>query len=39
MNRNVKNITDDEIAAVIEYIGTLSGDSSPGDSSPGNSSP
>ncbi len=25
MNRNVKNITDDEIAAVIEYIGTLSG--------------
>jgi cytochrome c553 len=29
MNRNVKNITDDEIAAVIEYIGTLSGDASP----------
>ncbi len=29
MNRNVKNITDDEIAAVLEYIGTLSGDSSP----------
>jgi cytochrome c553 len=29
MNRNVKNITDDEIAAVVEYIGTLSGASSP----------
>jgi cytochrome c553 len=31
MNRNVKNITDDDIAAVTEYIGTLSG---AGDSSP-----
>jgi cytochrome c553 len=29
MNRNVKNISDDEIAAVVEYIGTLSGASSP----------
>jgi len=29
MNRNVKNITDDDIAAVIEYIGTLSGADSP----------
>jgi cytochrome c553 len=29
MNRNVKNISDDEIAAVIEYIGTLSGADSP----------
>jgi cytochrome c553 len=29
MNRNVKNITDDQIAAVIEYIGTLSGSDSP----------
>jgi cytochrome c553 len=25
MQRNVKNITDDQIAAVVEYIGTLSG--------------
>jgi len=29
MNRNVKNITDDQIAAVTEYIGTLSGADSP----------
>jgi cytochrome c553 len=29
MNRNVKNITDDEIDAVTEYIGTLSGASQP----------
>jgi cytochrome c553 len=29
MNRNVKNITDDEIAAVTEYIGTLTGTSTP----------
>ncbi len=29
MNRNVKYITDDEIAAVVEYIGTLSGSDSP----------
>jgi cytochrome c553 len=29
MNRNVKFITDDEIAAVVEYIGTLSGADSP----------
>jgi len=29
MNRNVKNITDEEIAAVTEYIGTLSGADSP----------
>jgi cytochrome c553 len=32
MNRNVKNITDDEIAAVVEYVGTLSGAPSPLDS-------
>jgi cytochrome c553 len=31
MNRNVKYITDDEIAAVVEYIGTLSGATSPSD--------
>jgi cytochrome c553 len=29
MNRNVANISDDEIAAVVEYIGTLSGADSP----------
>jgi hypothetical protein len=29
MNRNVKNITDEDIAAVTEYIGTLSGADSP----------
>jgi cytochrome c553 len=29
MNRNVQNISDDEIAAVVEYIGTLSGAASP----------
>jgi len=31
MNRNVKNISDDEIDAVVEYIGTLSGATSPSD--------
>jgi cytochrome c553 len=34
MNRNVKNISDDEIEAVIAYIGTLSGVSSPSDPTP-----
>jgi cytochrome c553 len=34
MNRNVKNITDDQIAAVVEYIGTLSGATSPNDTTP-----
>lgn len=29
MQRNVKNITDDQIAAVVEYIGTLTGDEPP----------
>jgi cytochrome c553 len=29
MQRNVANITDDEIAAVVEYISTLSGTESP----------
>jgi cytochrome c553 len=29
MNRNVKYITDEDIAAVLEYIGTLSGNDSP----------
>jgi len=32
MQRNVKNITDEQIAAVIEYIGTLSGEEPPDDS-------
>ncbi len=29
MQRNVKNITDDQIAAVVEYISTLSGEEPP----------
>ncbi len=32
MNRNVANITDDQIAAVVEYISTLSGDEPTDDS-------
>ena len=34
MNRNVKNITDEQIAAVVEYIGTLSGVEPPEGASP-----
>jgi cytochrome c553 len=39
MNRNVANITDDQIAAVVEYISTLSGTESGTESASGAGSP
>jgi hypothetical protein len=39
MNRNVANITDDQFAAVVEYISTLSGTESGTESASGAGSP